>query len=66
MVVDPIVQLAIREERLTTSLQHLCAPAPSTKGMGPKDRAQRLHAELERRIGIATKAIDTKDNTPGA
>jgi hypothetical protein len=66
MVVDPIAQLAIREERMTAALQHLCAPIPSTRGMGPKDRAQRLHAELERRIGIATKALDTKDNTPGA
>jgi hypothetical protein len=34
----------------------LTAPIPSTKGLGPKDRADRLHAELERRIALAKDA----------
>lgn len=38
-------------------LAELAMPPPSTKGMGPKDRADRLHAELLRRIKIAREAV---------
>jgi hypothetical protein len=42
-----------RKERMDRALFILTQPVPSTKGMAPKDRALRLHAELERRIAIA-------------
>jgi hypothetical protein len=37
-------------EVLRRALSAACSPIPSTKGMSPKERAQRLHAEMERRI----------------
>jgi hypothetical protein len=39
------------------ALHKLNVPVPGTKGLGPKDRAQRLHAEFERRIAIASEAL---------
>lgn len=45
------------EIRMAAALAQLGAPAPSTKGMDPKARAQRLHAEIERRIRIARDAL---------
>ena len=45
-----------REQLLQRALARLAAPIPPTKGMDPKSRAQRLHAELERRIAIAKEA----------
>ncbi len=38
-------------------LSELAAPAPSTKGMTPAERAQRLHAEMERRAARAKYAL---------
>lgn len=52
-----IIVLQTREERLQSALYVLARAVPSTKGMAPKDRAQRLHAELERRIRIAKEAV---------
>jgi hypothetical protein len=46
------------EEQLQAALHKLSAPIPSTKGMGPKERAQRLHSEIEHRIAIARAALD--------
>lgn len=54
----PTIWRASREERLEIALKQIAHPIPSTKGMGPKDRAQRLHVELERRIAIARNAIE--------
>jgi hypothetical protein len=44
-------------DRLVAALLQLNERMPSTKGMGPKDRANRLHSELERRIAIARDAL---------
>ena len=46
------------ESRLRRTLIHLAQPIPSTKGMAPKDRADRLHSELQRRIKAATEALN--------
>lgn len=43
-------------DAMTQAISDLSAPIPGTKGMGPRDRANRLHAELERRIAIAKGA----------
>ena len=48
-----MLTLAEIEPILRQRLAELAAPVPSTKGMAPKDRADRLHAELLRRIKIA-------------
>lgn len=45
------------EVRMIAALEQLGAPIPSTKGMDPRARAQRLHAEMERRIRIAREAL---------
>ncbi len=50
---DPSWDVNILRQRLI----ELATPIPSTKGMAPKDRSDRLHAELERRIKIAREAI---------
>ena len=42
--------------RAYAALHRLLAAVPGTKGLGPKDHADRLHAELERRITIAKAA----------
>ena len=57
MAPDPVQLLAERADAMTLALRRLAAPIPSTKGMGPKDRADRLHAELERRIADAKQAL---------
>jgi hypothetical protein len=44
-------------ESMRAALARLSRPIPSTKGMAPKDRAQRLHSDLERRIAIARDAL---------
>lgn len=54
---DGIIAYAKRAERIEHAMRKLTAPVPSTKGMGPADRAQRLHAEMERRIAIAQEAL---------
>ena len=46
-----------REEQLVTALRQVAMPIPGTKGFNPKERAQRLHAELERRIQIAKDVL---------
>jgi hypothetical protein len=46
-----------RERVLLQALHRAAAPIPSTKGMNPAERAQRLHAELERRIRDANEVI---------
>lgn len=51
--VDPSWDVNLLRQRLI----ELAAPIPSTKGMGPKDRADRLHAELLRRIKVAREAV---------
>ncbi len=48
---------AIEIDRMTSALYKLAEPVPGTKGMGPKDRANRLHAEMERRIAIAREVL---------
>lgn len=45
-------------QRLRTALGALSAPVPSTKGMAPGDRADRLHAEFERRVVAARRVLD--------
>jgi len=71
-----MAEWATRAERIEEAMHRMVAPIPSTKGMGPKERAQFLHAELERRIAIArdvlryptgplaTAAEPTRDNAP--
>jgi hypothetical protein len=54
---SPTIWQPTRQERMEQALQALTQPIPGTKGLGPKDRAERLHAELERRIQIAKDAI---------
>lgn len=54
---EGIIAFAARAERIEAAMHKLTLPIPSTKGMGPVDRAQRLHAELERRIAIAREAL---------
>lgn len=46
-----------REAVLRQALARHTAHIPSTKGMAPAERAQRLHAELERRIQAAREAL---------
>ena len=46
-----------RAERMELALAQLAAPPPGTKGMGPKDRADRLHAEMVRRGALAREAL---------
>jgi hypothetical protein len=41
---------------MVAALSACATSVPSTKGLGPKDRADRLHAEMERRIRIASDA----------
>jgi hypothetical protein len=55
---DTIIVKPTREELMRQALGRLSAPVPSTKGMDPRTRADRLHAELERRIAIAKAARD--------
>ena len=53
---DSSEQFVIPADYVSLALQHLTAltvAVPSTKGMGPKERAQRLHAEMEKRIELA-------------
>lgn len=45
-------------QRLRTALGAFAAPLPGTKGMAPQDRADRLHAEFERRIVAARRVLD--------
>lgn len=52
-----VIVSATPEERMRVALYGVATPIPSTKGMGPKDRANRLHAELERRIALAKEAL---------
>lgn len=42
-----------RQEILEMAIAELGRPIPSTKGMDPKAKALRLHAELSRRIQLA-------------
>jgi hypothetical protein len=72
MVVDQnnaIVWQESRDEKLRRLLLTLTYPVPSTRGMGPADRANRLHAEIERRIARADEILavlqsDPKDAAP--
>lgn len=54
----PLICRAEEDDLLRMALLKLARPTPSTKGMDPKARAQRLHAELERRIKIAITALN--------
>lgn len=45
------------EERLIQLVRQMRAPIPSTKGLAPRDRAERLHAELERRIALSQEVL---------
>lgn len=53
-----LVELEDEVRRLRQALAAACAPLPSTAGMGPPDRAQRLHAEFERRVVNMRRALD--------
>jgi hypothetical protein len=53
----PVFVRESRAERIERVMGDLTAPVPSTKGMPPKDRANRLHAELERRIQVAKDVL---------
>lgn len=53
-----VLLLETRTERIERVMNWLTFPVPSTKGMGLKDRANRLHAELERRIALAKEALE--------
>lgn len=46
-----------RHERIERLMHILTWSVPSTKGLGPQDRADFLHAEMERRIAIAKRAL---------
>lgn len=61
---DAVERMAKNHDRYLSALGQLMAPIPGTKGMGPQDRAQRLHAELERRIKIAVTAVMPKIADP--
>lgn len=52
-----VVSREDRAERMERALRDLALPVPGTKGLGPSDRAQRLHAEMERRRAVATEAL---------
>jgi hypothetical protein len=43
-------------QRLHIAIRAMSAPMPATKGLGPTDRAQVLHNEMERRIILARDA----------
>ena len=51
-------------ERLRRALDSLMVPPPGTKGMGPKDRADRLYAAWLGRISSAKTLINTLDAPP--
>lgn len=66
VVQDPEGQVVAQEaydrllrdrNRYRDALSQVLAHLPSTKGLDPKDRAARLHNELERRRGIAREAL---------
>ena len=64
-----VIAYATRAERIEVAMHKLMAPIPSTKGMNPRDRANRLHTELERRIAVAVDALryvpgERSDNQP--
>lgn len=52
-----IIARETRAERIERALDRMTAHIPGTKGLGPKDRAERLHAEMERRIADAKHAL---------
>jgi Protein of unknown function (DUF2384) len=52
-----VLLMETRAERIERAMNALTFSVPNTKGMGPKDRALRLHAELERRIALAKDAL---------
>jgi len=54
-----------REELLEIALRDVSKPIPSTKGMDPKARALRLHAELYGRISLARQALEALDRVEG-
>ena len=54
---DPVQRMALEHERMRVALHKLTFPVPGTKGLPPKDRAARLHAEAERRIIVAKEAL---------
>jgi len=56
-IMPTVILTPTREERLVSALHAVSAPIPGTKGFNPRERAQRLHAELERRIRIARDAL---------
>lgn len=47
----------LRGELFEIALHDLSKPVPTTKGMDPKARCLRLHAELRARIGLAKMAL---------
>lgn len=55
-----IILSETREERIERIMWVLAHGVPGTKGLGPRDRANRLHAELERRIALAKSALGLK------
>lgn len=54
---EPIIERPTEAALLRLALAKLSLSVPSTKGMGPKDQALRLRAEMERRIKIAQDAL---------
>ncbi len=59
-----IEALDAENARLRAALDTLLGWTPNTKGMDPKARAQRLHAEFERRTAAARAALAPQEPTP--
>ncbi len=57
MSIDVRVMRPSTAALLRLALRRIAEPAGSTKGMEPKDQAQRLRADLESRIRIARDAL---------
>ena len=57
----PVIAYAARAARIESAMLRLTQHVPSTKGYGPKDRAEFLHAELEGRRALAKEALRFHD-----
>ncbi len=61
---DFLIERPSEAALLRLALRRIAEPAGSTKGMGPKDQAQRLRADLESRIRIARDALTHPETSP--
>ena len=57
IMTDPVIARETRAERIERAMHAMTAGPPSTKGMGPRDRAECLYSDILRRAGLATEAL---------